>query len=103
VYALGPRAVIVTGGHRDEAIDLLYDGTTLTQLAGERHPDGAAHGSGCTHSSTLAARLALGDPLAEAARVARATAAAAVRNGLRELGAGVGPVDVIGLLERARR
>ena len=103
VHALGPRAVIVTGGHRAEATDLLFDGQTLTELPGERHPDGAAHGSGCTHSSTLAARLALGDPLPEAARRARAAAAAAVRNGLRELGAGAGPVDVIGLAERRAR
>jgi hydroxymethylpyrimidine/phosphomethylpyrimidine kinase len=103
VHALGPRAVIVTGGHRAQATDLLFDGGTLTELPGERHPDGAAHGSGCTHSSTLAARLALGDPLPEAARRARAAAAAAVRDGLRELGAGAGPVDVIGLAERRAR
>jgi hydroxymethylpyrimidine/phosphomethylpyrimidine kinase len=103
VQALGPRAVIVTGGHRAQATDLLFDGETLTELPGERHPDGAAHGSGCTHSSTLAARLALGDPLPEAARRARAAAAAAVRNGLRDLGAGAGPVDVIGLAERRAR
>ena len=103
VHALGPLAVIVTGGHRTQATDLLFDGHTLTELPGERHPDGAAHGSGCTHSSTLAARLALGDPLPEAARRARAAAAAAVRNGLRELGAGAGPVDVIGLAERRAR
>ena len=103
VHALGPRAVIVTGGHRTQATDLLFDGETLTELPGERHPDGAAPGSGCTHSSTLAARLALGDPLPEAARRARAAAAAAVRNGLRELGAGAGPVDVIGLAERRAR
>jgi hydroxymethylpyrimidine/phosphomethylpyrimidine kinase len=95
--------VVVTGGHRDEATDLLYDGTTLTELGGPRHPDGAAHGSGCTHSSTLAARLALGDSLVEAATVARATASAAVRDGLRGLGAGAGPVDVIGLPGRQGR
>jgi hydroxymethylpyrimidine/phosphomethylpyrimidine kinase len=100
VHAFGPRAVIVTGGHRVEAADLLYDGETLVQLRGERHPDGAAHGSGCTHSSTLAARLALGDPLHEAARRAREVAAAAVRDGLRDLGAGAGPVDVFGLARR---
>jgi len=103
VHALGPQAVIVTGGHRTQATDLLFDGETLTELPGERHPDGASHGSGCTHSSTLAARLALGDTLPEAARRARAAAAAAVRNGLRDLGAGAGPVDVIGLAERRAR
>jgi hydroxymethylpyrimidine/phosphomethylpyrimidine kinase len=101
LHALGPTNVVVTGGHRDSATDLFYDGTTLIELHGERHPDGAAHGSGCTHSSTLAARLALGDDPLTAARHARAVAADAVANGLRDLGAGPGPVDVFGLA-RAR-
>ena len=101
LHALGPDNIVVTGGHRDAATDLFYDGATLTELPGERHPDGAAHGSGCTHSSTLAARLALGDDPLVAARHARATAAAAVADGLRDLGAGAGPVDVFGL-SRAR-
>ncbi len=70
------------------ATDLFFDGTTLTELPGERHPDGAAHGSGCTHSSTLAARLALGDEPLAAARHARAVAARAVADGLRDIGAG---------------
>ena len=102
LHALGPRIVVVTGGHRDSATDLFFDGTTLTELPGERHPDGAAHGSGCTHSATLAARLALGDDPLCAARHARAVAAAAVRDGLRELGAGAGPVDVFGLARQDR-
>lgn len=97
LHALGPAYVVVTGGHRDAATDLFFDGATLTEIAGERHPDGAAHGSGCTHSATLAARLALGeDPLAAAQR-AREVASQAVKDGLRELGAGAGPVDVFGL------
>jgi len=100
LHALGPGAVVITGGHRDAATDLFYDGA-LTELPGERHPDGAAHGSGCTHSSTLAARLALGDDPLTAARTARAVAAAAIAAGLRDLGAGAGPVDVFGLA-RAR-
>jgi hydroxymethylpyrimidine/phosphomethylpyrimidine kinase len=103
VHALGPGAVVVTGGHRDEAVDVLFDGRTSVELPGARHPDGAAHGSGCTHSSTLAARLALGDDLEAAARGARETAARAVRDGLRDLGAGAGPVDVMGLPERQLR
>ena len=97
VRELGPDVVVVTGGHRDEVTDLVWDGATITELRGDRHPDGAAHGSGCTHSSTLAARLALGDDLLEAARAAKQAASEAVRNGLRELGQGAGPVDVIGL------
>jgi hydroxymethylpyrimidine/phosphomethylpyrimidine kinase len=97
VLALGPRAVVVTGGHSEELVDLFFDGERLVEIPGERHPDGAAHGSGCTHSSALAAYLARGaDPL-EAARRAREVASAAVGHGLREIGAGAGPVDVFGL------
>src|SRR4051794_10529270 len=61
VHALGPPYVVVPGGHRDEAPALFFDGTTATPIPGERFPAGAAHGSGCTHSSALAAYLALGD------------------------------------------
>ena len=67
----------------------------MLAIDGPRHPDGAAHGSGCTHSSVLAARLAYGDSPAEAARIARAMAAEAVRRGLRAVGAGPGPVNVL--------
>jgi hydroxymethylpyrimidine/phosphomethylpyrimidine kinase len=103
VIALGPCAVVLTGGHRAGAVDLFLDATgRLTEIAGERHPDGAAHGSGCTHSSLLAARLALGDTPLQAARVARALAGEAVAHGLRDLGAGAGPVDVLGLTARRR-
>jgi hydroxymethylpyrimidine/phosphomethylpyrimidine kinase len=97
VQALGPGAVVVTGGHRELAVDLLFDGTRFVEIAGERHPDGAAHGSGCTHSATLAARLALGDDLEAAAREAKRVASEAVRDGLRQVGHGAGPVDVLGL------
>ena len=102
VRALGPEVVVVTGGHRDEAADLFFDGQTFTPIPGPRHADGAAHGSGCTHSSTLAAQLALGASPLDAARVAREVAAEAVRLGLRELGGGAGPVDVLGATTRLR-
>jgi len=98
---LGPHAVVVTGGHREDVTDVFFDGTTLETLSGTRHPDGAAHGSGCTHSSALAAHLALGHSPLEAARAARAIASDAVRDGLREIGAGAGPVDVLGVRGRA--
>jgi hydroxymethylpyrimidine/phosphomethylpyrimidine kinase len=97
LHALGPDVVVVTGGHREEATDVLFDGDGIHLVAGERHPDGAAHGSGCTHSSALAANLALGRSPLQAAHVARALAAEAVRDGLRGLGHGAGPVDVLGL------
>jgi len=100
IHALGPRAVVVTGGHRERATDVFYDGEALTELAGQRFPEGAAHGSGCTHSSALAAYLAHGFTPLEAARAAKARAAGAVRDGLHEIGQGPGPVDVLGVRTR---
>jgi hydroxymethylpyrimidine/phosphomethylpyrimidine kinase len=95
VQALGPDFVVVTGGHREQATDVFFDGERLVELPGERYPDGASHGSGCTHSSALAAGLALGREPLEAAREAKRIASEGVRDGLRGLGAGAGPVDVI--------
>jgi hydroxymethylpyrimidine/phosphomethylpyrimidine kinase len=97
VLALGPHAVVVTGGHSERVVDLFFDGRQSAEIPGERHADGAAHGSGCTHSSALAAYLALGETPLEAARKAREVASAAVASGLRELGGGPGPVDVFDL------
>lgn len=97
VLALGPRAVVVTGGHSERVVDVFYDGRESAEIAGERHPGAAAHGSGCTHSSALAAFLALGGTPLDAARKAREIASAAVAHGLREIGTGPGPVDVFGL------
>jgi hydroxymethylpyrimidine/phosphomethylpyrimidine kinase len=102
VQALGPDAVVVTGGHTEDGADLFFDGTEAVAIPGPRHPDGASHGSGCTHSSALAAGLALGESPLEAARRARELAAEAVAAGLREIGAGAGPVDALGVAERSR-
>jgi hydroxymethylpyrimidine/phosphomethylpyrimidine kinase len=97
VLALGPRAVVVTGGHSERLVDIFFDGRESAEIAGERHSDGAAHGSGCTHSSALAAFLAHGETPLVAAHKAREIASAAVAHGLGEIGAGPGPVDVFGL------
>jgi hydroxymethylpyrimidine/phosphomethylpyrimidine kinase len=94
---LGPQIVVVTGGHRDEATDTFFDGEHVTEIAGPRYAAGAAHGSGCTHSSVLAARLAHGDDPLTAATIAKELAARAVRDGLRDIGAGAGPVNVLGI------
>jgi hydroxymethylpyrimidine/phosphomethylpyrimidine kinase len=96
VREFGPDVAVVTGGHLDDGADRFFDGTDLELIEGPLHPSGASHGSGCTHSSALAARLALGDTPLEAARAARQIASEAVANGLRDLGSGAGPVDVLG-------
>ncbi|MGA9859858.1 MAG: PfkB family carbohydrate kinase, partial [Solirubrobacteraceae bacterium] len=97
LHALGPAVVVVTGGHRREATDVFFDGAQVVEIPGERYPDGAAHGSGCTHSSVLAARLAWGDSPLEAARIAKQRASQAVRDGLTGVGAGAGPVNILGV------
>jgi len=100
LLALGAQAVVLTGGHRDEVCDVFLAAEwpeEAIEIPGERHPDGASHGSGCTHSSVLAAQLALGATVLEAARTARELAGEAVAHGLRGIGAGAGPVDVLGL------
>jgi len=97
IHGLGPAFVVVTGGHRAQATDVCFDGTRVVEIPGERYPEGAAHGSGCTHSSVLAARLAWGDSPLQAARTAKRRASQAVRDGLRCIGSGPGPVDVLGV------
>ncbi len=96
---LGAAAAIVTGGHGDP-VDHLFDGREHVEIPVERLDVVATHGAGCTHSATLAALLARGLPLAEAARGAARAAVEAVRNGLTELGAGDGPVDVLNVKGR---
>jgi hydroxymethylpyrimidine/phosphomethylpyrimidine kinase len=97
IHALGPMAVVITGGHRAQATDVFFDGRRLVELEGERYGGGAAHGSGCTHSSVLAARLAWGDEPLQAARIAKEMASRAIAEGLGEIGSGTGPVDVFGI------
>jgi hydroxymethylpyrimidine kinase/phosphomethylpyrimidine kinase len=97
IHALGPRAVIVTGGHGTEAVDWLFDGEHHTPIPVDRHESEATHGAGCTHSASLTAFLARGESLDDAARGAARIASEAVRAGLPEIGAGSGPVDAIGL------
>ena len=96
LHELGAPAVIVTGGH-GEPVDHLFDGLTHTEIRVARHEVAATHGAGCTHSATLAALLARGESLLDAARGAAAAASRAVAQGLAELGSGDGPVDVLGV------
>jgi hydroxymethylpyrimidine/phosphomethylpyrimidine kinase len=95
IVELGAPAVIVTGGHGRDPVDHLFDGVRHIEIPVQRHGIPATHGAGCTHSATLAAWLARGAPLEDAARKAAAAASAAVAHGLVEIGAGEGPVDVL--------
>jgi hydroxymethylpyrimidine/phosphomethylpyrimidine kinase len=102
VQTLGPDVVVVTGGHSAALVDLFFDGDEPVEIPGERHPGEAAHGSGCTHSSSIAAFLARGAEPLQAATAARQLASLAVGAGLDGLGKGPGPVDVFDLAARAR-
>lgn len=97
VLALGPEAVVVTGGHSEQVVDIYFDGLNAAAIHGNRYPDGAAHGSGCTHSSAMAAMFALGRNPLRAAERARQITEEAIRTGLRCVGRGPGPVDVFDL------
>jgi hydroxymethylpyrimidine/phosphomethylpyrimidine kinase len=95
IHDLGAPAVIVTGGHGEDAVDHLFDGHRNVAIEVERHDVAATHGAGCTHSATLAALLARGESLEDAAEGAARAASEAVRNGLVEIGGGEGPVNVL--------
>ena len=97
LHALGAAAVIVTGGHGADAVDHFFDGRDHVDIPVVRFEIAATHGAGCTHSATLAALLARGMPLEQAAWKAAEVAVEAVRHGLVEIGAGEGPVDVLNL------
>jgi len=100
IRGLGVRVAVVTGGHTESGTDVLVDDDTEPlRIEGPMHPPGASHGSGCTHSSVLAAELAKGASIREAATVAKRITAEAVERGLRDVGRGAGPVNVLGRSE----
>jgi hydroxymethylpyrimidine/phosphomethylpyrimidine kinase len=92
---MGARSALVTGGHGADPVDHLFDEGRHVPIPVTRHPVAATHGAGCTHSAALAAGLAAGLPLADAARQAAAVAGEAVEHGLAGLGRGEGPVNLL--------
>ena len=101
LVAMGPRAVIVKGGHLegDEAVDVFHDGRRLEELAAPRIATRNTHGTGCTFSAAIAARLALGAELLEAVRGAKDYLTEAIRRSY-SVGRGHGPVDHLHPLTR---
>ncbi len=90
---LGPRYVVVKGGHLagGETVDVFYDGVRMLEFRGPRVETRDDHGTGCVYSTSLATRLARGEPPHAAAAGAREDTLRALRGSLR-LGAGRGPV-----------
>jgi hydroxymethylpyrimidine/phosphomethylpyrimidine kinase len=93
IVARGAHAVLITGGE-GEGSDLLFDGAEHLEIPVAWVEGTATHGTGCTHSATLTAELALGTPLPDASRRAAAVTAAAIAQGLVGIGEGTGPVAV---------
>jgi hydroxymethylpyrimidine/phosphomethylpyrimidine kinase len=95
MLALGPRWVLVKGGHlpgNAAATDLLSNGDAMIEITGERLDTTDTHGTGCTLAAAITAHRAHGRELEAAVRFAKAFVTGAIRHGLR-LGAGIGPVD----------
>ncbi len=93
VLRLGPRWVLVKGGHLSgEAVDLLTDGSARHVFRAPRLDNRHTHGTGCTLASAIASRLALGDDVPSAVEAAKDYVTGAIAGGFA-LGAGIGPVD----------
>jgi hydroxymethylpyrimidine kinase/phosphomethylpyrimidine kinase len=92
IVEMGARAVIVKGGHMDRAIDILFDGNEVTALAGERVREETLHGTGCAFAAAIAAQLATGRPLTEAAMLAKAYVTKAIEKSY-PTGKGRAPLD----------
>lgn len=96
LHSLGPRAVLVKGGHLTdqlaESIDVFYDGSGITLLRGPRFDTTDTHGTGCALSAAIAARLAHGDEVIDAVLFAKDFISGAIEHGLR-VGQGYGPVN----------
>jgi hydroxymethylpyrimidine/phosphomethylpyrimidine kinase len=92
IVEMGARAVIVKGGHMGRPTDVLFDGTDMVTLPGERVNEEQLHGTGCTFASALAAHLAVGRGLLEAATLAKAYATKAIEKAY-PVGKGRLPLD----------
>jgi hydroxymethylpyrimidine/phosphomethylpyrimidine kinase len=92
IVEMGAHAEIVKGGHMERAIDVLFDGEEITQLGGDRVKADNYHGTGCTFASSIAAQMASGRGLTEAAMLAKAYVTKAIEKGYA-IGKGRIPLD----------
>jgi hydroxymethylpyrimidine/phosphomethylpyrimidine kinase len=92
IVELGAQAAIVKGGHMERAVDVLFDGTEIHQLGGDKVRTENTHGTGCTFASALTAQLAAGRPLYEALTLAKAYVVKAMEKGYA-VGKGRVPLD----------
>ncbi|WP_425059509.1 Hydroxymethylpyrimidine/phosphomethylpyrimidine kinase [Sporomusa carbonis] len=91
IYALGPKHVLVKGGHLDgDSTDVFFDGEKYTYLKSRRIDTKNTHGTGCTLSAAIAAGLGRGLPVDQAVHAAKEYITIAIEHGLT-IGKGVGP------------
>lgn len=84
IHGLGCKYVLIKGGHlKGEPVDVLYDGKTFTRLPGVRTEGTPVHGTGCAFSAALAARIALGDSVPDAARFAKDFVAELIKSAVK--------------------
>jgi len=106
LHEMGSRAVVVTGGHLDKAIDLLSfitkRGTEQEVFKAERQRSTSTHGTGCAFATAMACHLALDRGLPEAALLAKTYVTAAIGAG-HPLGRGTGPVHHLYRMNQQRR
>jgi hydroxymethylpyrimidine/phosphomethylpyrimidine kinase len=106
LHSMGAKAVVVTGGHLEKAIDLLSfkgkGGFEEEVFKAERQRSNSTHGTGCAFATAMACHLALGRGLAEAALLAKTYVAAAITAG-HPLGRGTGPVHHLYRMNQQRR
>ena len=94
LHAMGPRSVLVKGGHlkAERAVDVLFDGRDILELDGPRFDTDDTHGTGCALSAAIAARLAHGDDVIPAVQAAKEFVSGAIEHSIR-IGKGFGPVN----------
>ena len=92
IVEMGAHAVIVKGGHMERPVDVLFDGNEVVALAGDRVREETLHGTGCAFAAAIAAQLASGRPLVEAAMLAKAYVTKAIEKSY-PTGKGRSPLD----------
>ncbi|MGH9505938.1 MAG: bifunctional hydroxymethylpyrimidine kinase/phosphomethylpyrimidine kinase [Terriglobales bacterium] len=102
LHDMGAQAVVVTGGHLDRPLDLLWADGKATMLGGDRIRTPHTHGTGCTFSAALAANLAHGKALSDAVVQAKAYVCAALRSAY-PIGGGIGPLNHLFRLQEPLR
>ncbi|MHB1000652.1 MAG: bifunctional hydroxymethylpyrimidine kinase/phosphomethylpyrimidine kinase [Armatimonadota bacterium] len=84
IHGFGCRYVLIKGGHLEsEPTDLLFDGQDFMELPGVRVEGPPVHGTGCAFSASLAARIALGDTVPDAAMFAKKFVAELIKSAVK--------------------